>query len=84
MPTPKYVQIKEYLKNEALKPEAVNTMPSVRTLMRRFNVAMVTVNQALLELEHEQVIIRRQAYGEYPRGIPGLSLRTALEHRFHD
>ena len=52
MPTPKYVQIKEYLKNEALKPEAVNNMPSVRTLMRRFNVAMVTVNQALLELEH--------------------------------
>lgn len=39
MPTPKYVQIKEYLKNEALKPEAVNNMPSVRTLMRRFNVA---------------------------------------------
>ena len=63
MPTPKYVQIKEYLKNEALKPEAVNNMPSVRTLMRRFNVAMVTVNQALLELEHEQVIIRRQGRG---------------------
>lgn len=33
MPTPKYVQIKEYLKNEALKPEAVNNMPSVRTLI---------------------------------------------------
>lgn len=63
MATPKYVQIKEYLKNEALKPEAVTALPSVRTLMRRFNVAMVTVNQALLELEHENVIIRRQGRG---------------------
>lgn len=63
MAVPKYVQIKEFLKNEALKPEAVSAMPSVRTLMRRFNVAMVTVNQALVELEHENVIIRRHGRG---------------------
>lgn len=60
---PKYVQIKEYLKAETLKPEAVNSMPSVRALMRRFSVAMATVNQALIELEHENVIIRQQGRG---------------------
>ena len=60
---PKYVQIKEYLKAEALKPEAVTSMPSVRALMRRFSVAMATVNQALIELEHENVIIRQQGRG---------------------
>ena len=59
----KYEQIKEYLKAEALKPEAISSMPSVRTLMRRFNVAMATVNQALVELEHEKVIVRRQGRG---------------------
>lgn len=63
MATLKYEQIKEYLKAEALKPEAISGMPSVRTLMRRFNVAMATVNQALIELEHEKVIIRQQGRG---------------------
>lgn len=63
MKKPKYIQIKEYLKTEALKPEAVTGLPSVRTLMARFNVAMATVHQALVELEHENVIIRQQGRG---------------------
>ena len=67
---PKYVQIKEYLKAEALKPEAITSMPSVRTLMRRFSVAMATVNQALIELEHENVIIRQQGRGIVAARMP--------------
>ncbi len=72
----KYEQIKEYLKAEALKPEAISSMPSVRTLMRRFNVAMATVNQALVELEHEKVIVRRQG-----RGIVAARTGGCLEQR---
>ena len=38
-------------------------MPTVRELMRRFNVSLVTVNRALSELEHAKVIVRRQGAG---------------------
>lgn len=56
----KYEQIKSYLQAEAVKPESATRMPTVRELMRRFNVSLVTVNRALSELEHAKVIVRRQ------------------------
>ena len=59
----KYEQIKSYLQAEAVKPESATRMPTVRELMRRFNVSLVTVNRALSELEHAKVIVRRQGAG---------------------
>ena len=59
----KYEQIKNYLEAEAVKPESARRMPTVRELMRRFNVSLATVNRALAELEREEVIVRRQGAG---------------------
>lgn len=59
----KYEQIKNYLKAEAVKPESAMRMPTIRELMRQFNVSLATVNRALSELEHTKVIIRRQGAG---------------------
>jgi len=59
----KYEQIKDFLKDEAIKPESAVRMPSVRELMRRFNVSLATVNRALSELEHDEIIVRRQGAG---------------------
>ena len=68
----KYQKIKEFLKREALKPESVVSMPSIRELMVRFNVAASTVNQALGELEHEHVIMRHQGRGLVAVREPGV------------
>ena len=59
----KYEKIKEYLKEEALKPSAVRKMPTVRALSRQFSVATATVLRALQELEQENIICRRHGSG---------------------
>lgn len=59
----KYEVIKDYLLEEIRKPDSLNRMPSVRQLMKQFNVSMATVNRALAELENRQMIIRRPRVG---------------------
>ena len=59
----KYEKIKEYLREEALKPSSAQKMPTVRALTRQFSVATATVLRALQELEHENIIRRRHGSG---------------------
>lgn len=59
----KYEAVIEYLQEEAVKPESRIKMPTVRELMRHFNVSLATVNRALQQLERDGTIIRRQGYG---------------------
>lgn len=63
MPPLKYWKIKEYLEDIAVKPESVVRMPTVRELMKQFNVSLATVNRALTVLESDGVIVRRQGAG---------------------
>ncbi len=63
MPPLKYLKIKSHLEKVAVRPEAATRMPTVRELMKQFNVSLATVNRALSELENEGVIIRRQGAG---------------------
>lgn len=63
MATLKYETIIEYLREEAVKPESRMKMPSVRELMRHFNLSLATVNRALQQLEQDGTIIRRQGCG---------------------
>ncbi len=62
----KYEVIKKYLCDELTRSESVRRLPTVRELMRKFNVSMATVNRALQELEHENVIIRKPGSGIVP------------------
>ena len=59
----KYEKIKEFLREEALKPSSVQKMPTVRALAQQFSVATATVLRALQELEHETVISCRHGSG---------------------
>ncbi len=63
MPPMKYLKVKSYLEEVAVRPESQMRMPTVRELMSRFNVSLATVNRALAELENDGVIIRRQGSG---------------------
>jgi len=59
----KYLKIKEYLQGLLLHPESNVKMPTVRELMRQFNVSLATVNRALDDLENEGAIVRRPGSG---------------------
>jgi DNA-binding LacI/PurR family transcriptional regulator/DNA-binding transcriptional regulator YhcF (GntR family) len=59
----KYAEIKKWLKKESLKPESSIRMPTVRELMRSFNVSLATVNRALQDLEQDGLISRRHGSG---------------------
>ncbi|MBS1370929.1 MAG: substrate-binding domain-containing protein [Lentisphaeria bacterium] len=59
----KYEVVKEFLLEEARRPESVERMPSVRQLMEKFRVSLATVNRALAELENDNIIIRRPGIG---------------------
>ena len=63
MPPMKYLKVKSYLEEVAVRPESQMRMPTVRELMSRFNVSLATVNRALAELENDGVIVRRQGSG---------------------
>ena len=63
MPPLKYLKIKEHLQTVVLEPSSSVKMPTVRELMRNFNVSLATVNRALSELENEGVIVRKQGSG---------------------
>ncbi len=56
-------RIKEYMRNEALKPKSAFKMPSMRQLTKHFNVSMVTVTRAVKALEAEGVIVCRHGSG---------------------
>ncbi len=56
-------KIEEYMRKEALKPESVFKMPTMRQLVKHFNVSLVTVTRAVKKLEAEGVIVCRHGSG---------------------
>lgn len=64
---PLYFQLKrlllELIDNEELKPG--ERIPSERELSRQFGISRMTVRQALAELVHESVLLRRQGRGTF-------------------
>ncbi len=59
----KYIKVKDYLLKLASQPESANNLPSVRALMKKFNVSLATVNKALSILENDGIIQRKQGQG---------------------
>lgn len=85
MPPLKYLKVKSYLEQMAVRPEAATRMPTVRELMGQFNVSLATVNRALSELENDGVIVRRQGSGIVAAGqnrtVGSLAIRERRETR---
>lgn len=85
MPPLKYLKIKLYLEQMAVRPESAIRMPTVRELMGQFNVSLATVNRALSELENDGVIVRRQGSGIVATGqnrtVGSLDARARKETR---
>lgn len=76
----KYQEIKDWLQEEARKPESSVRMPTVRDIMRRFSVSLAPVNRALQELEQDGLIRRRQGAGITACGGNGqTTVRHSLE-----
>lgn len=59
----KYVEIKEWLKERARKPEARDRLPSVREICRYFKVSQAPVTRAIQELKYEGIIQSRDRSG---------------------
>lgn len=59
----KYLKVKDYLLELSSNPESSVSLPSVRALMKKFNVSLSTVNKALSILENDGIIQRRQGQG---------------------
>lgn len=68
--TPKYLQLKEYLKGMILRGEIApgSQIPSEHTLAKEFKLSRHTVRQALGDLENEGLINREQGRGTFCRG----------------
>ena len=85
MPPLKYLKVKSYLEQMAVRPESATRMPTVRELMGQFNVSLATVNRALSELENDGVIVRRQGSGIVAAGrnrtVSSLGVRERKETR---
>lgn len=59
----KYDEIKQYLKEEALKPASRKKMPTTRELMKRFGASQSPVSRAIRDLQDEGIIVCRQGSG---------------------
>lgn len=64
---PRYLQIKNYLLEQLGKGrwKEGEAVPPEQTLARQFGVSRMTVNRAVRELTHEQVLTRVQGSGTY-------------------
>lgn len=72
MSSAKYLKIRDYLKDIAVRPKSAVRMPTIRELMNQFNVSLATVTRALSILENEGLIVRRQGSGIVATGGAGV------------
>lgn len=75
----KYIEIKEWLRKEACKPESRKKMATVREIQRRFAVSQAPVSRALQELEREGVILCRQGAGITANSDTGIDVAMTPE-----
>lgn len=65
LPTPLYVQVADVLRTEIKAGQIVGRVPSVKTLMQRFEVAQGTCERALTILRKEGLIVSVQGRGHF-------------------
>lgn len=61
----KYEELAHILKEKILRLASGTRLPSVRSLMKRYNLSLQTVNAALKKLEIENLIITKRGSGIY-------------------
>lgn len=76
---PLWYQIAQQLRAEILEHhgEEPQRLPTEEQLARRFNVALVTVRQALASIQEENLILRRRRHGTFtnPQAFPKAQLK---------
>jgi GntR family transcriptional regulator len=74
---PMYFQIMEQIKQRIAVGDwkEGQSIPSIRQLAVDFQVSVITVKRAYLELEREGVIVTHQGKGSFVASKPGLGLR---------
>ena len=81
---PNYLQIENQIKNQVyqgkLKPS--DQLPSIRSLARQLNVAIITVKRAYDDLEQEGIIQTIPGKGCFIRSFPLHQLEQQLEIEF--
>lgn len=69
MPLPKYHQIYLVLKEQLLEGHFVDGLPGEMALMKRFEVARVTIRRALELLANEGLVLRQAGRGTVPTAV---------------
>jgi GntR family transcriptional regulator len=74
---PMYLQIMEQVKQRIVVGDwsEGQPIPSIRQLAVDFQVSVITVKRAYLELEREGVIVTQQGKGSFVASTPGLGAR---------
>lgn len=74
---PMYLQIMEQIKQRVAVGDWAEgqAIPSIRQLAVDFQVSVITVKRAYLELEREGVIVTQQGKGSFVASTPGLGAR---------
>lgn len=78
---PMYLQIMEQIKQRIAVGDwkEGQSIPSIRQLAVDFQVSVITVKRAYLELEREGVIVTQQGKGSFVASKPGLGMQ--LHHQ---
>jgi GntR family transcriptional regulator len=74
---PMYLQIMEQIKERVAVGDWTEgqAIPSIRQLAVDFQVSVITVKRAYLELEREGVIVTQQGKGSHVASTPGLGIK---------
>ena len=63
--TPKYIQVKELIRNEIKKGNITDKLPGERTLAKQLNVSYMTVRKAVAELVEEGILHKLTTRGTF-------------------
>jgi GntR family transcriptional regulator len=85
-PIPRYVQLAELIRQRVAKDHwpAGSLLPSIEQLMTEFDVARVTVHQAIALLADENILSPQRGRGTFIIGKPGTRRRLRVETTLDD
>lgn len=85
-PIPRYVQLAELVRQRMTKGHwpPGSTLPSIEHLMQEFDVARVTVRQAIALLAEEGLLSPQRGRGTFVTGKPGARRRLRVETTLDD
>jgi len=85
-PIPRYVQLAELVRQRVTKGHwpPGSTLPSIEHLMQEFDVARVTVRQAIALLAEEGLLSPQRGRGTFVTGKPGARRRLRVETTLDD